>query len=154
MPRLPARPALPCRQFNIHWDTLEKMLSQPEPPQQRRPAARPKPKLDPFLSIIHEILTADLQQPKKQRHIAKRIFERPRDEHGFPGKLTIVQEAALILDYKKAIGCFEATMDDPGWQKKFPAMDLVDTRPYRRRREFLHDELEKRREDRTQNDKD
>ena len=90
-----------CRQFNIHWGTLEKMLSEPEPPKQRRPAARPKPKLDPFLSIIHEILTADLQQPKKQRHTAKRIFERLRDEHGFAGKLTVVHEAVRLWREKR-----------------------------------------------------
>ena len=29
---------------------------------------------------------------KKQRHTAKRIFERLRDEHGYTGKLTIVTD--------------------------------------------------------------
>ena len=34
----------------------------------------------------------DLGVPKKQRHTAKRIFERLRDEHGFQGQYTIVKD--------------------------------------------------------------
>ena len=30
--------------------------------------------------------------PRKQRHTAKRIFERLRDEHGFDGQYTIVKD--------------------------------------------------------------
>ena len=40
--------------------------------------------------MIDQILEQDLTSPKKQRHTAKRIYERLRDEHGFPGKYTIV----------------------------------------------------------------
>ena len=47
------------------------------------PKARPK--LAAFLPIIQQILEDDQQAPKKQRHTAKRIFERLRDEHGFEG---------------------------------------------------------------------
>ena len=45
-----------CREFDIHWDTLTKILAHPEPPGYRRTKPRPKPKLDPFLGVIHEIL--------------------------------------------------------------------------------------------------
>ena len=38
---------------------------------------------------MDQILEQDLSSPKKQRHTAKRIYERLRDEHGFPGKYTI-----------------------------------------------------------------
>ena len=38
------------------------------------------------------LLEQDLTSPKKQRHTAKRIYERLRDEHGFPGKYTIVKD--------------------------------------------------------------
>ena len=34
----------------------------------------------------------DRSLPKKQRHTAKRIYERPRAEHGFDGKYTIVKD--------------------------------------------------------------
>ena len=47
----------------------------------------------PFLPIIQQILEADRSAPKKQRHTAKRIFQRLRDEHGFTGGYTIVKDA-------------------------------------------------------------
>jgi transposase len=80
-----------CREFDIHWDTLQKILHHSEPPGYRRAAARPKPKLEPFLTVIHRILAADKKAPRKQRHTARRIFERPRDEYGYTGGLTIVE---------------------------------------------------------------
>src|SRR3954466_11918046 len=82
-----------CRAYDIHWDTLQKILGHPEPPGYRRIAPRPKPKLDPFLGVIHQILQDDKKAPKKQRHTARRIFERLRDEHGYQGGLSIVKEA-------------------------------------------------------------
>src|SRR5882672_9511239 len=82
-----------CREFDIHWDTLAKILSHAEPPGYRRTAPRPRPKLDPFLGIIHQILQDDTKAPKKQRHTAKRIFERLRDEHGYQGGKTVVKDA-------------------------------------------------------------
>ena len=51
-----------------------------------------RPKLEPFTGVIDGILEDDRQVPKKQRHTAKRIFERLRDEHGFTGQYTIVKD--------------------------------------------------------------
>jgi transposase len=39
-------------------------------------------KLDPFKPVIDEILRADLDAPRKQRHTVRRIFHRLLDEHG------------------------------------------------------------------------
>jgi transposase len=80
-----------CREFDIHWDTLQKILSHPEPPGYRRATPRPRPKLDPFLPVIHQILDADRKAPKKQRHTTIRIFHRLRDEYGYSGGLTAVK---------------------------------------------------------------
>ncbi len=46
----------------------------------------------PFTEIIDRILEEDRTVHRKQRHTAKRIFERLRDEHGFSGKETIVKD--------------------------------------------------------------
>jgi transposase len=81
------------RQFKLHWETLQKILSQPEPPGYQAAKPRAKKKLGPFLPVIDAILKQDEQAPPKQRHTAKRIFERLRDEHGYPGGLTVVKEA-------------------------------------------------------------
>jgi hypothetical protein len=41
--------------------------------------------LERFTGIIDQWLSDDRERPRKQRHTAKRIFERLRDEHGFEG---------------------------------------------------------------------
>jgi transposase len=75
-----------CREYQISHHTLEKMLQNVEPPgYQQSPGERPRPKLGPFLGVIDQILEDDQTAPKKQRHTAKRIFERLRDEHGCSG---------------------------------------------------------------------
>lgn len=73
--------------------TLQKILANTEPPGYRGAGARPKTKLGPFLPVISEILASDRDAPPKQRHTAKRIFERLRDEYGYEGGLTQVKEA-------------------------------------------------------------
>ncbi|HMB03353.1 MAG TPA: aminotransferase class I/II-fold pyridoxal phosphate-dependent enzyme, partial [Isosphaeraceae bacterium] len=75
------------------WDTLQKILNHPEPPGYRRTVPRPRPKLDPFLPVIHQILEGDKKVPRKQRHTTRRIFERLRDEYGYTGGKTVVKEA-------------------------------------------------------------
>ena len=71
--------------------TLEKILANAEPPGYRQSTPRPKPKLGPFLGVIDEILERRQEAPAKQRHTAKRIFERLRDEHGYTGCITQVR---------------------------------------------------------------
>ena len=81
-----------ARVFGVDRRTVSKALEHSVPPGYRRSAPPKRPKLDPFTDIIDRILEEDLTRPKKQRHTAKRIFERLRDEHGFEGKETIVKD--------------------------------------------------------------
>ncbi len=46
--------------------------------------------------MIDAILDADRTAPVKQRHTAKRIFERLRDEHGYAGGYTVVKDHVRI----------------------------------------------------------
>ena len=78
--------------FGINARTVSKMLKFSVPPGYVRKKRPTRPKLDAFAGIIDAILAADKDRPKKQRHTSKRIFERLRDEHGFPGKITIVKD--------------------------------------------------------------
>jgi transposase len=91
-----------CREYDLHWDTLTKILSHAEPPGYRRTAPRPRPKLDPFLGVIHQILEGDKKAPRKQRHTAIRIFQRLRDEHTYRGGLTVVKEAVAAWRLRSA----------------------------------------------------
>ena len=80
------------RMFGLHRDTVRKMLAYSVPPGYRRQTPPGKPKLSPYTGVIDRILEDDLGRPKKQRHTAKRIFERLRDEYGFDGQYTIVKD--------------------------------------------------------------
>ena len=91
-----------CRAYDIHWDTLKKILENPEPPGYRRKTPRPRPKLEAFLPVIHQILEDDRKAPKKQRHTARRVFERLRDEHGYRGGLTVVKQAVAAWRLRSA----------------------------------------------------
>ena len=81
-----------ARHFGIDRKTVSKILKHAVPPGYRRngPPARPKP--DPFIPLINQILEEDKSRLKKQRHTSKRIYERLRDEHGFTGGITIVTD--------------------------------------------------------------
>ncbi len=73
------------RETGMHWKTLEKVLLHPEPPGYRMGKERQRPKLGPYLKRIEDILHSDMEMPRKQRHTAKRIFERIAEE-STPGK--------------------------------------------------------------------
>ena len=81
-----------ARVFGLHRDTVRKMLEYSVPPGYRRQSPPRRPKLERFTGVIDRILESDLSVPRKQRHTAKRIFERLRDEHGFGGQYTIVKD--------------------------------------------------------------
>ena len=80
------------RVFGLHRGTVRKVLAFSVPPGYRRQNPPRHPKLEPFTGIIDRTLEDDLKVPRKQRHTAKRIFERLRDEHGFGGQYTSVKD--------------------------------------------------------------
>lgn len=83
------------RRFGLDPRTVAKMLAFSVPPGYRRSRPPARPKLDPFVGIIDQILEDDKGRPAKQRHTSKRIFERLRAEHGYVGGLTIVKDYVL-----------------------------------------------------------
>jgi transposase len=81
-----------AREFGLSRETVRKMLQYAVPPGYQRQQAIKRPKLGPWLGVIDAILDDDKQRPVKQRHTAKRIFERLKEEHGFTGGYTIVKD--------------------------------------------------------------
>ena len=81
-----------AREFGLARKTIRKMLQFSLPPGYERKTPVARPKLGPWLGIIDQILVEDQSQPKKQRHTAKRIFDRLKAEHAFRGGYTIVKD--------------------------------------------------------------
>jgi transposase len=81
-----------AREFGLSRETVRKMLAFAVPPGYRRQQPVRRPKLGPWIGVIDAILDDDRQRPAKQRHTAKRIFDRLREEHQFTGGYTIVKD--------------------------------------------------------------
>lgn len=71
-----------ARRYRVGRGTVRQALASAVPPARKRPENRPAPKLGEFHGLIDEWLIADLLEPRKQRHTAKRIWQRLVDEHG------------------------------------------------------------------------
>jgi transposase len=80
------------KRFGIARKTVHKMLGYSAPPGYQRKQPVKRPKLEAFSGVIDQILEADRQQIRKQRHTNKRIFERLRQEHGYTGGYTVVKD--------------------------------------------------------------
>lgn len=87
------------RETKLHWLTLKKILAHSEPPGYRQATPRPRKKLGAYVERIQQILKEDQAMPRKQRHTAKRIWERLREE-GFTGGYTVVKDAVRELTQK------------------------------------------------------
>ncbi|MFI1409854.1 hypothetical protein ACH4Y0_08015 [Streptomyces sp. NPDC020707] len=69
------------REYGVGFRTVKAALDSVWPAPRKKPRPRGT-RLDAFKPLIDEMLRVDLDAPRKQRHTAKRIFERLVDEHG------------------------------------------------------------------------
>jgi transposase len=70
-----------ARRFGVHRRDVRQALRAAVPPPRRTPA-RPAPVLGPWKSVIDAWLEADRSAPRKQRHTARRVWQRLVEEHG------------------------------------------------------------------------
>ena len=70
---------LACR-FGTHRRTVRDALASAVPPP-RKPVSRPSPVLDAWKPTIDGWLDTDREAPRKQRHTARRVWQRLVDEH-------------------------------------------------------------------------
>ena len=99
------------RETGFHFETIKKILAYSSPPKFQTPI-RPKTKIGPYLERIAGIIDSDRQVSRKQRHTAKRIFQRLREE-GYSGGYTQVKEA--VRELKKSRGeVFVPLVHEPG----------------------------------------
>ena len=80
-----------ARDLNVSRDTVRKYaLMEDCSPKPKPSTTRPR-KLDGFTPVIDEWLQADRFMPRKQRHTAKRVYDRLVTEKGFTGSYCAVQ---------------------------------------------------------------
>src|SRR5262249_55752851 len=81
-----------AREFGVARKTIRKMFLYSGSPGYERKKPVERAKLGPWLGVIDQILEDDKSQPKKQRHTAKRIWDRLKTEQGFGGGYTVVKD--------------------------------------------------------------
>lgn len=89
-----------ARDLRVSRNTVAKYVSEdlsPAPP--TRPA-RTSPTMAPYAGEVARWLEADLLVPRKQRHTARRVFDRLVSELGFPGSLSTVER--FVRDWRES----------------------------------------------------
>lgn len=90
-----------ARKYKVHRRTVRAALADAVPPV-RKPPERLSPVLGPHLATIRRWLTEDLDAPRKQRHTARRIWQRLIEEEG-----VVVAESsvrAVVAGLKVEVG--------------------------------------------------
>jgi transposase len=77
--------------------TIRKAIYDPGIPVYKRSVPAPKRTIGPLVEVIQQWLQEDQQRPATQRHTARRIFQRLREEYGFPGSERTVRRAVSAL---------------------------------------------------------
>jgi transposase len=77
-------------------------LASPVPPPKRSPQGRPAPALGPFRALVDAWLLADRELPRKQRHTARRVWQRLVEEHG--AVVSERQVARYVRERRRELG--------------------------------------------------
>ncbi len=81
-----------AERHGVHRRTVRQALAAALPPPRKQAEVRPAPKLGRYRPLIDSWLLADREAPRKQRHTAKRIWQRLVDEQGADVAETTVRE--------------------------------------------------------------
>lgn len=88
------------RRTGYHYETVRKYLDMEDFNEPMYPPKESVSLLDPLKPIIDQWLLDDLKAPRKQRHTAKRVFERLQEE--YPEQLEVkLRTVQYYVSYKK-----------------------------------------------------
>lgn len=71
-----------AERHQVRWRTVHQALASAVPPPRKPYSPRPCPAIEPWTAIIDGWLLGDRDAPRKQRHTARRIWQRLVAEHG------------------------------------------------------------------------
>ena len=107
-----------AERHRVHRRTVRQALESAVPPPRKTPV-RDSPQLGPHIATIRGWLEADLDAPVKQRHTARRVWQRLVDEH----EATVAESTvrAFVAEVKRELGLSgpEAMVPQskpPGWE--------------------------------------
>src|SRR5690606_30128711 len=86
-----------ARELGHSRKTVRKALSDAGPWTYRLTQPRPSPKAGPYRDLIRQWLEEDRRAPRKQRHTARRVYERLRDEYGYDGAESSIRRVVAEL---------------------------------------------------------
>ncbi len=89
-----------AKEVGVSRHSVRKALGDSAPPKYKLTKPRPRPALGPVEPVVTAILQRDETQPRKQRHTARRIYIRLREEYGFQGSEASVRRCVARLRQK------------------------------------------------------
>jgi transposase len=101
-----------ARRYGVHRRTVREALESPVPAPRKVPE-RSSPARDALGPLIDAMLTGDLDAPRKQRHTARRIWTRLRDEHdaqasySYVAKYVARRRPEIAADHREQAGSLE-----------------------------------------------
>ena len=95
----------------VHRRTVRQALDSAVPPPRKPYLQRPKPAIDAYAGVIDGWLLADRDVPRKQRHTARRIWQRLVAEHG--ATLSEVTVSRYVARRKTELGLDQVEVSVP-----------------------------------------
>ena len=95
-----------AERHGVHRRTVRQALESAVPPSRKAPENRPAPALGAFREVIDEWLRADLEAPRKQRHTARRVWQRLVAEHG--AQVSERQVRRYVRERRRELGEIDA----------------------------------------------
>ncbi len=102
------------KEFRISRKTVVKYLEKPDAPRYTLSQARAKPLADEWRTLVAEIIESDKAAPRKQRHTARRIYQRLVKENRYPGSERTIQKIVADVKNKPAAKASIPLVFQPG----------------------------------------
>lgn len=95
-----------AERHGVHRRAVRQALECAVPPARKTPQNRPAPALGALREVVDEWLRADAQAPRKQRHTARRVWQRLVAEHG--AQVSERQVRRYVHQRRRELGEIEA----------------------------------------------
>ena len=119
-----------ARKYDVHRRTVRQAIASPVPPDRKVPE-RAAPVREAVAGWIDEMLGEDLAAPRKQRHTARRVFERLADEHdaqvsySYVAKYVARRRAEIAAEDRDGAGAWRGSCRRPGSRAPRPRSTSV-----------------------------